>query len=164
LASFPTSVKEVVTLLVMSNICGKAVLHLTFGGQRDRGHSSGDTHSHGVRDWLPRLNQQSLRCHYSRCGEGSSEKHETAAEPGAEAESWLIRVVTVTVMAGGYRAVPESLTAITWRAKSATALRFRTCGRLYPYETLLQRLAQDLQDVASELRQLLQQENSMVRP
>jgi hypothetical protein len=72
-----------------------------------------------------------MRCQYSKRGEVSSEKHETAADPGAEEESWLMRVVTVTVMAGGYRAVPESLTAITCRAQSATALRFRTCGRLY---------------------------------
>ena len=50
-------------------------------------------------------------------------------------------VVTVTVVAGGYRAVPESPTAITWRAKSTTALRLKTCGRLYLYDTLLERLA-----------------------
>jgi hypothetical protein len=68
----------------------------------------------------------------------SSEKRETAADPGGEEERWLIRVVTVTVVAGGYRAVPESVTAMTWKAKSITALRFKTCGRLYSENTLLE--------------------------
>jgi hypothetical protein len=38
-----------------------------------------------------------------------------------------------------------------------------TCGRLYSYETLLQRLTQDLQDVAAALRQFIQQEHAVVR-
>jgi hypothetical protein len=41
-----------------------------------------------------------------------------------------------------------------------------TFWRLYSYETLetlLERLAQDLQDVAAELRQLIQKENPVVR-
>jgi hypothetical protein len=70
-----------------------------------------------------------MLCQYSRWGPLSSEKHETAAAPGAEEESWLIRVVTVTVVAGGYRAVPESFTAITRLANSANVWRFRTCAR-----------------------------------
>ena len=59
-----------------------------------------------------------LRCQYSRRGEVSSEKHKTAADPGAEEESWLMRVVTITVVAGGYRALLESLMAITLLANS----------------------------------------------
>jgi hypothetical protein len=51
--------------------------------------------------------------------------------------------VTITVV-NGYCARLESLIAITRRAKSATASRFRTCGRLYLYDTLLEGLAQDL--------------------
>jgi hypothetical protein len=81
-----------------------------------------------------------VRCQYPRDDQESREKHETVAETEAEEESRLNRVVTVTVVAGGYRAVLESLTAMTWRAKSATALRFSTCGRLSSCETLLQRL------------------------
>jgi hypothetical protein len=49
-AQFPTGVKEVVTLLVKSKTREKAVLHRTFEGQRDRIHSAGDPHSHGVGD------------------------------------------------------------------------------------------------------------------
>ena len=38
-----------------------------------------------------------------------------------------------------------------------------TCGRLYVYDTLLEGLAQNLQDVAAALRQFTQQEHPMVR-
>jgi hypothetical protein len=38
-----------------------------------------------------------------------------------------------------------------------------TCGRLYVYDTLLERLAQDLQDVAAELRERIQAEHAMMR-
>jgi hypothetical protein len=47
------------TLLINSETRVQAVLQPTFGGQRDRGHASGETYLFGVRDWLPRLNQQS---------------------------------------------------------------------------------------------------------
>jgi hypothetical protein len=103
-----------------------------------------------------------MRCQYSRCDEVSSEKHVTAADRRAEAESWLMSVVTVTVVAGGYRAVPESLTAMTCRAKSATALRFRMCGRLSSYETLLERLAQDLEPMTATLGQFIQEGDAVV--
>jgi hypothetical protein len=46
-------------------------------------------------------------------------------------------VVTVTVVGGGYRALPASLPAITRLANSANVWRFRTCGRLYVENTLL---------------------------
>jgi hypothetical protein len=72
--------------------------------------------------------------------------------------------VTVTVVAGGYRAVPESLTAITWRAKSAIALRFRTCGRLYSCDAILKRLAQGLEDMAAEFGELIPAAHAVVRP
>ena len=39
-----------VTLLGKSKTRGKAVVHTTLEGQRERIHFSGDTHSHGVRD------------------------------------------------------------------------------------------------------------------
>jgi hypothetical protein len=40
------------TLLVNSKIPGKAVLYTTFGGERDQGHTGGETHLHRGRDWL----------------------------------------------------------------------------------------------------------------
>jgi hypothetical protein len=49
-----------------------------------------------------------------------------------------------------YRAFPESFRGIIRLANSAKVWRFRTRGRLYLYETLLERLAQDLQDMTAE--------------
>ena len=43
-------------------------------------------------------------------------------------------------------------------ANSANVWRLRTCGRLSSYETLLERLAQDLKDMAAELGQFIQEE------
>jgi hypothetical protein len=71
-------------------------------------------------------------------------------------------VVPITVVAGGYRGMLESLTAMTWRAKSAIALKFRTYGRLYLYETLLERLAQDLEHMTAKLGQFIQEQNAMM--
>ena len=48
-------------------------------------------------------------------------------------------------------------------ANSAKSLKSRTCGRLYSCDTLIEGLAQDLQDVAAELRQLIQEEYPVVR-
>jgi hypothetical protein len=48
-------------------------------------------------------------------------------------------------------------------ANAAKAIKFRTCGRWYLCDTLLKRLAQDLQEVAPALRPFIQQEHSMVR-
>jgi hypothetical protein len=47
------------TLLVKSKTRGKAVVHTTFEGQRDRTHSSGVTCPYDVADWARRLTQQS---------------------------------------------------------------------------------------------------------
>jgi hypothetical protein len=71
-------------------------------------------------------------------------------------------VVTVMEVAGGYRAGPESFLAITRIAKSAKLLRFRTPARLYSYNTLLQRLASHLQDVAATLGEFIQEAHAMV--
>jgi hypothetical protein len=68
---------------------------------------------------------------------------------------------TVTVM-GGYRPQPECFTAITRRANSAKVLGFRTPAKLYVYETILERLAQDLQDMAAELGPCIQEEHAIV--
>jgi hypothetical protein len=47
----------------------------------------------------------------------SSEKPETGPDPGAKAEA--LGVVAVTVVVGGYRALPASLAAIIRLANSA---------------------------------------------
>jgi hypothetical protein len=58
-ASFPTSIKDVLTQLVPSKKHGEAVLHTTVESQSDRDYASGGTHSHGVGDGLLLINQQS---------------------------------------------------------------------------------------------------------
>jgi hypothetical protein len=70
-------------------------------------------------------------------------------------------VVTVAV-AGGYRVRPEYLIVITRRAKPAKLLESRTSARLYLCDTLLERLPQDLQDVAAELGPFIQEEHPVV--
>ena len=50
-----------------------------------------------------------------------------------------------------YRAVPESLGAIIRLATSANVWRFRTCGRLYLCDAVLERLAQDLEHMTAKL-------------
>jgi hypothetical protein len=70
--------------------------------------------------------------------------------------------VTGTVVMGGYRALPECLTTITRRANSAKVLRSRTPAKLYVYDTLLQRLARDLQHMTPELGKLIQTEYAVM--
>jgi hypothetical protein len=48
-------------------------------------------------------------------------------------------------------------------ANPTNVLRSRTPAKLYVYETLLERLPQDLQDMAAALGQLIQEEHAMVR-
>jgi hypothetical protein len=47
-ASFPTEVKDVVTLLVKSKTCRKGTLYTTLEGQRDQGYASSDANSNEV--------------------------------------------------------------------------------------------------------------------
>jgi hypothetical protein len=61
--------------------------------------------------------------------------------------------VAVTVVVDGYRPLTEFCTAITRRANSAKVLKSRTPAKLYVYETLLERSAQDLEDMAAALGQ-----------
>jgi hypothetical protein len=70
-------------------------------------------------------------------------------------------MTTVTVVVGGYRPLHESFTAITRRANSAKIWRDRTPARLYVYDAVLERLAQDLEDVAAKLRPGLQGEHTI---
>jgi hypothetical protein len=69
---------------------------------------------------------------------------------------------TATVMRGGYRLRPEPLAVVNRMAKSTKSLRLRTLWRLSSYDTLLERLAQDLQDMAAELGQFIQEEHAIV--
>jgi hypothetical protein len=48
-------------------------------------------------------------------------------------------------------------------AIAARVSRSRRRGRSYACDTVLERLAQDLQDVAAKLRQLIQEQHAMVR-
>jgi hypothetical protein len=70
--------------------------------------------------------------------------------------------MVVTVAVDGYRPLTEFCTAITRRANSAKVLKSRTPARLYVHETLLERLAQDLQDMAPELGPFIQEEHAIV--
>ena len=65
---------------------------------------------------------------------------------------------------GDYRPLLDSPTAITRRANAAKALRSRTRGRLYVYEAVLERLAQDLEPMTATLRPCIQAEDAVVRP
>jgi hypothetical protein len=65
--------------------------------------------------------------------------------------------------ATGSWALPESLAAIIRRANSAKVLKSMTPAKLYVYDTLLKRLAQDLEDMAAELREFIQAEHTVVR-
>ena len=69
-------------------------------------------------------------------------------------------MVTITVV-GGYRPPPECFTATSRRANSAIVLGFRTLAKLYVYDTLLQRLPQDLEDMAA-LGPFIQEEHAVV--
>jgi hypothetical protein len=62
-----------------------------------------------------------------------------------------------------YRAVHESLRGIIRLANSANVWRLRKCGRLSVENTILDRLPQDLQDMAAELGQFIEEEHAMVR-
>jgi hypothetical protein len=65
-------------------------------------------------------------------------------------------------LVGGYWARPESLTLISRLAKSVKLSRSRTLWRLSIEDTLPKRLVQDLQDMAAELGQFIQEEHAVV--
>jgi hypothetical protein len=71
-------------------------------------------------------------------------------------------VRTATILMSGYWTRPELLAVSSRLAKLTISLKFRTLWRLYSDETLLKRLAQDLQDVAAELRPFIPQEDTVV--
>jgi hypothetical protein len=69
----------------------------------------------------------------------------------------------VTVVMDGYWARPERLAVSNLSAKSVKSLRLRMLWRLCSSETLLEGLAQDLQHMAAELRQFIEEEHAVVR-
>jgi hypothetical protein len=72
-------------------------------------------------------------------------------------------VMTATVVMGSYRPLPEPPMFVSRAAKVAKTLKLRTLAKLYVYETLLEGLAQDFQDVAAKLRELIEKHDTMVR-
>jgi len=64
---------------------------------------------------------------------------------------------------GRYWTRPARLAVSSRVAKLIKLLKFRTCGRSYLEDTLLEWLPQDLQDVAAELRQFIQAAHAVVR-
>jgi hypothetical protein len=65
-------------------------------------------------------------------------------------------------MMGRYRPLPKPTAVMSRAAKPMKVFRFRTPAKLYSCETLLERLPQDLQDMAAELGQFIQEERAMV--
>ena len=64
---------------------------------------------------------------------------------------------------GRYWTRPARLAVSSQLAKLIKSLRFMTCGRLYVYDTLLERLAQDLEHMTAKLGQFIQEEHAVVR-
>jgi hypothetical protein len=71
---------------------------------------------------------------------------------------------TVMVVMEGYGARPVRVTVTSFRSKVAKSLRFRTCGRLYVVNTLLERLAQPFEDMPLALRPFIQKQDPVVGP
>jgi hypothetical protein len=95
-------------------------------------------------------------CQYSRAGPVSSEKH--GVTPGPEVEGRrgpTVVIETAIVVRTCNEAQPEGLSVRSLRAKHKKSLALRMLWKLYLYETLLEGLAQDLQDVAAARRQFI---------
>jgi hypothetical protein len=75
-----------------------------------------------------------------------------------------LTVGTRIVQIGGYWTRPARPPVNSRLAKPTKSERLRMLWRLYLYDTLLEGLAQDLQDVAAALRQLLHKVHAVVRP
>src|SRR5882724_7374037 len=117
-------VRRLPPLLVKSKMRGKAVLHTTFEGHRDRVPSSGDIHSYGLGDGPPRLNQQTL----SWPALASLFSH--TGQP-AEASARLVLVMPFAESGvcseGRANNAPTALTVASERPFSCTQPRHATC-------------------------------------
>jgi hypothetical protein len=104
-----------------------------------------------------------MLCQYSKRRQVSSEKHETAAEAGGEERRGDTSGVAIAAeVTGGYYPLLEPPAVVSRAAKVATTLQSRSPAKLYVYETLLKRLAQDPEHMEAELWQLIQEEHAMV--
>jgi hypothetical protein len=80
----------------------------------------------------------------------SSKKHETTAAAGVKGRGGHTSLVgTGTVVMNRYCPRAERLAVSSRVVKLTKSLRLRTLWRLSPCDTRLERLAQDLQDVAA---------------
>jgi len=70
--------------------------------------------------------------------------------------------MTATAVMHGYCTLTRRLEVVSHTANSARILRPKTPARLYSYDTLLERLAQDLQDMAAALGQFIQAAHAVV--
>jgi hypothetical protein len=102
-------------------------------------------------------------CQYSRAAQVSSEKHETAADAGADGEGSPIRRHDGHRSDGSLPFSARSTAAMSRVAKATKALRFMTPARLYVYDTLLERVPQDLEDMAAALGPCIQAAHALVR-
>ena len=68
----------------------------------------------------------------------------------------------IVTVVGSYGTQAEPLEVMSRAANAAKAWRSRTPARLYVYDTLLERLAQDLEDMAAELGQFIQEAHAVV--
>jgi hypothetical protein len=101
-------------------------------------------------------------CQYSTRGLVSSEKHEAPSGVEGRGADTLGGVIAAEVMAG-YGPMLEPPEVVSRAAKVAKTFKLRTSAKLYVHETLLDRLPQDLEDMAAELRQFIQEVHPVVR-
>jgi hypothetical protein len=95
----------------------------------------------------------------------SSEKRETATEAGGEERRGATpRVAVAAEVRGGYGPLLEPPAIVSRAAKVAITWPSRTPARLSVCDTLLERLPQDLEDMAAALGQLIQEEHAIVGP
>jgi hypothetical protein len=72
-------------------------------------------------------------------------------------------ILPATVVVGGYCRLPKPTDVVSRAAKVAKTLKSSTPARLYVYDTLLERLAQDLEHMTAKLGQFIQEEHAVVR-
>jgi hypothetical protein len=102
-------------------------------------------------------------CQYSRKRPVSSEKLETPS--GVEGRGGDTSGMTIAAeVLGGHCPLLDPSEVVSRAVKVAKTLRSRTPAKLYSCKTLLERLAQDLQAMAADLRPFIQEEDAVVRP
>jgi hypothetical protein len=102
-------------------------------------------------------------CQYSTRGLVSSGKHETTSEREWRARWRHLGGAIAAEVRGGYGPLLELPEVVSRAAKVAKTLTSRMPAKLYSCDTLLERLSQDLQDVAAARRPCIQEEHPVVR-